>query len=68
MNEEVRLCVHCGEEIVIRTESGGRLIKCDVKKISVMDDAGQIRRLWRPHFATCERQLEDKKAVDDGGS
>jgi hypothetical protein len=67
MSEEIRLCLHCGEEIRIIPDSSGRLLKCDVVKTCIITEAGELMRGFHHHSMTCQGGLK-RKAVSDGGS
>ena len=68
MTEEIRLCVHCGEEIRIIPDNSGRLLKCDIKKTAVISESGTLVLGYIHHSATCPKRLTGQKAVIDGDS
>lgn len=68
MNDEISLCVHCGDEIRIIPDSSGRLLKCDIAKTHIITEAGELKIGFRHHSITCSERLKAGKAANDGSS
>jgi hypothetical protein len=68
MNEEITLCVHCGDEILIIPDSSGRLLKCDLIETHIITKSGDLHLGHRHHSVTCAQNLKNEKAVNNGSA
>jgi hypothetical protein len=68
MSDEIKLCVHCGEEIRIIPDEAGRLLKCDIKKTAVISENGTLVLGFVHHSERCTKKLTGQKAVNNGSS
>lgn len=66
MNEEIRLCVHCGAKVRLIPDNSGRLLKCDVVKTCIITEAGALIRGYHHHSMTCSGRTKAEEAVNNG--